>query len=65
MKKALIKSILNGLITWFVVALAVSLIRDIAFLKVLIEPFIIVSAVTAAVGSYAGFLRKEKMEEGR
>ena len=56
----IVKSLINGVVSWLLVALIVTLKKDVSFVQVLTEPYTIFLAVAAAFGSYAGYNRKMK-----
>lgn len=58
MKIILVKSLLIGLATLLVLALMLSLMKGVAFAELLVAPYTIAFAVSAALGSYVGFERK-------
>ena len=63
MKKAsdiriIIKSLINGIVAWLVVALILSRMNGLAFAEALVIPYIITAAITAGLGSYIGFVGK-------
>ena len=59
-KNILIKSLLNGVISLLVLAVLLSLIKDMSFVQALTVPYTIAVAIAAMVGSYIGFARKAK-----
>lgn len=59
-KNILIKSLLNGVISLLVLAVLLSLIKDMSFVQALTELYTIAVAIAAMVGSYIGFARKAK-----
>ena len=59
-KTILIKSILNGVISWIAVALILRLVKHVAFTVGLTAPYTIFLALAAIVGSYVGYIRQEK-----
>ena len=56
----LIKSLLNGVISLLVLAVLLSLGKDMSFVQALTVPYTIAAAIAAMVGSYIGFARKAK-----
>ena len=60
--KIIIKSLVESLISWVVLALVLCLMMDVPFVQSLIAPQSIVIAVSAFVGSCIGFQRKEKKQ---
>ena len=59
-KNIFIKSLLNGVISLLVLAVLLSLIKDMSFVQALTGPYTIAIAIAAMVGSYIGFARKVK-----
>ena len=57
-KNIIIKSLLNGIISFFLVALVLDLAKGIPFGKAIVDPYSIFLGVSAIVGSYIGFSRK-------
>ncbi|MDO4866033.1 MAG: hypothetical protein Q4C10_05710 [Clostridia bacterium] len=57
-KNIIIKSLLNGIISFFLVALVLDLVRGIPFGKAIVDPYNIFIGVAAIIGSYIGFTRK-------
>ena len=56
--KIIIKSLINGIVTWLVVALVLSRMNGLAFAEALVIPYTITAAITACLGSYIGFIGK-------
>ena len=61
MKKAndkgiIIKSLIQGIVAWLVVALILSQIKDMGFGQTLTAAYTITAAITACLGSYIGFM---------
>ena len=61
-KNILFKSLLQGVVGMFILALVLSIVKDDSILKVLAEPYTILVGVSAVIGSYIGYLRKAKKE---
>ena len=59
-KNIIIKSLINGVVSFFVVALVLDLVKGIPFGQALVNPFNIFLCISAIVGSFIGFSRKEK-----
>jgi len=59
-KKIIIKALLNGIVSWLVLTLLFVLIKDQSFVQALTAPYTIAAALSAAVGSYIGFMTKVK-----
>lgn len=57
-KNIIIKSLLNGVITFFLVAVVLDLAKGIPFGQALVEPYNILLGISATIGSYIGFSRK-------
>ena len=60
MRRSIFKALLNGVVTLFVLALVMSLVKGAAFAEVLVAPYTVTAAVAACLGSYIGFARKAK-----
>ena len=63
MKKAndiniIIKSLLNGIVAWLVLALILSRMNGLRFAEALVIPYTVTAAITAGLGSYIGFIGK-------
>ena len=58
-KNYLIKALINGIITLVILSVLISLIKQRPFMDVLTEPYTIVIAVCAVIGSYIGFMIKK------
>ena len=58
MKNILFKSLLNGVVTLFALALILSWMNGLRFVEALVLPYIITAAVTACLASFIGFVRK-------
>lgn len=59
----LFKSLVNGVITLVIFALITSLMRGMFFLQVIMLPYYLLLAVSAAAASYIGFKLKEMKTE--
>ncbi len=57
-KSIIIKSLINGVLSYFVVALVLTLARGVPFAKALTAPYTIILGVSALVGSAIGFIVK-------
>ena len=57
-KNIILKSLINGIITWLVVGLFLSLTKDTTFVEALITPYILFVASACIGGSFIGFKRK-------
>ncbi len=57
-KNILIKALINGVAGWLVLAVFLSLIKDMSLVQAMIAPYTIAMSVAALVGSYIGFLRR-------
>lgn len=57
-KNIIIKSLLNGIFSFFLVALVLDLVRGIPFGQAIVDPYNIIVGVAAIIGSYIGFSRK-------
>lgn len=62
MKKNIIKSLLNGILTFVVVALVQYLVKGVALTQAIAEPYTIFLAISAIVGSFVGFSIKAEKE---
>lgn len=58
-KSIIIKSLINGVVSYFLVALVLTLIKGQPFGQALTAPYTIFPGVAALVGSVIGFWRKE------
>ena len=54
-KGNILKAIINGVITWLLIPLAMCLIKDANFVDSLISPGNICVAIAAGAGSYIGY----------
>ena len=54
----ILKSLINGIITWLVVGLFLSLTKDTTFVEALITPYTLFAASACIGGSFIGFKRK-------
>ena len=54
-----VKSLRNGVISWLVIALVLSLVKDLSLVQAFAAPYTIALALSAALGSYIGFERKK------
>lgn len=59
-KIIVIKSLLNGVISWLVVALLLCLVNDRSFVQAFTALYAVTGALAAFVGSYIGYARKAK-----
>ena len=57
-KNIILKSLINGIITWLVVGLFLSLTKDTTFVETLITPYTLFAASACIGGSFIGFKRK-------
>ena len=57
-KNIIIKSLLNGIFGYFMVAMVLNLAKGIPFGQALVEPYNIFIGISAIIGSYIGFTRK-------
>ena len=57
-KNIIIKSLLNGVISFFLVAVVLDLVKGIPFGQALVEPYNIILGISATICSYIGFSRK-------
>lgn len=55
---SIIKSLLNGIASFLLVALAQTLIKGVTFVQALVSPYTVFLAVTAIVFSFIGFTVK-------
>lgn len=58
----IVKSVINGIITFLVVGLALSLIKGIAFVQVITMPYFLFIVSSVIVGSYIGFTKNEEKQ---
>lgn len=58
-----VKSMINAVVSWLVVALVLSLVRDMSFMQALTTPYTIALSISALVCSYIGFERKAQIAE--
>lgn len=58
----IVKSVINGIITFLVVGLALSLIKGIAFVQVITMPYFLFIVSSVIVGSYIGFTKKQEKQ---
>ena len=56
--KALVESVIGGLL----LALLLTLVKEITFVQALTSPATIIAVVSAFMGSYVGFLRKARKQ---
>ena len=56
----LIQSVISGSVTLIMLALAFSLLSGMDFLEAFTAPYTLLTALTAAVGSGVGFMRKAR-----
>ena len=56
--KIIIKSLINGVVAWFAIALILSRMNGLTFAEALVIPCIITAAITAGLGSCIGFVGK-------
>ena len=57
-KNIIIKSLLNGVVGFFLVAVILGLVKGIPFGQALVEPYNIFVGISAIIGSFIGFSRK-------
>ena len=57
-KNIIIKSLLNGVVGFFLVAVILGLVKGIPFGQALAEPYSIVLGISAILGSFIGFSRE-------
>ena len=62
MKKNIIKSLLNGILTFVVVALVQYLVKGVAITQAIVAPYTIFLTLSAIVGSFVGFSIKAMKE---
>ena len=55
-----VKALINGVLSWLLVALVLNLVKDVNFVQALTAPYTVALAVSALVGSYIGFERKAR-----
>ena len=61
-KNFFIKSLGQGVIGWVLLALLLSFTKDMTFVQALVAPYTIMMSVAAVVGSYIGYMRREKRQ---
>ena len=54
------KTIMNGITSWLVIALIVSMVKDMTYAQAFAEPMTIVMALSSTVGGYIGFQRRAR-----
>ena len=62
MKKNIIKSLVNGILAFVLVALVQHLVKGVPVAQAIIAPYTIFLAVSAIVGSFVGFSIKAAKE---
>ena len=62
MKNIIIKSLVNGILTFVLVALIQHLVKGVAIAQAVIAPYTIFLTISAIVGSYIGFSIKAMKE---
>ena len=62
MKSIIIKSLINMVLAWLLVALVICLKQDISYVDALTAPYTIYLAIAAGVGSFIGFMIRRKMQ---
>lgn len=61
-KNIFVKSLGQGIIGWILLALLLSVTKDMNFLQALIAPYTIMMSVAGIVGCYIGYMRKAKKQ---
>ena len=61
-KNLIIKSLLNGVLSFVLVALVFHLVKGVAIAQVIVAPYTISLTISAIVGSYIGFRIKTMKE---
>ena len=56
----IVKALINGVLSWLLVALVLYLVKGVNFVQALTAPYTVALAITALVGSYIGFERKAR-----
>jgi hypothetical protein len=56
----IVKALVNGVLSWLLVALVLSLVKDMSLVQAITAPYTVVLAVTAVVSSWIGFERKAR-----
>ena len=62
MKKNIIKSLVNGILAFVLVALVQYLVKGMAFAQAIVAPYTIFLTISAIVGSFVGFSIKAAKE---
>ena len=62
MKKNIIKSLVNGILAFVLVALVQHLVKGVAITQAIIAPYTIFLTISAIVGSFVGFSIKAMKE---
>ena len=62
MKSIIIKSLINMILAWLLVALVICLKQGIGYGEALTAPYSIYLAIAAGVGSFIGFMIRKKMQ---
>jgi len=57
-KNLLFKSLMNGIIAFLGISLLMVIVKDATLVQAITTPYVIISAVCAAVVSYFGFMLK-------
>ena len=55
MKKNIIRSLVNGILAFVLVALVQYLVKGVAFAQAIVAPYTIFLTISAIVGSFVGF----------
>lgn len=61
-KNNIIKSLVNGILTFVLVALALHLVKGVAIAQAIVAPYTIFLTISAIVGSFVGFSIKAMKE---
>ncbi len=56
-----VRALINGVLSWVLVALVLNLVKGVSFVQALTAPYTVALAVSALVASYIGFERKARM----
>ena len=55
-----VKALINGVLSWLLVALVLNLVKDVSFVQALTMPYTVALAASALAVSYIGFERKAR-----
>ena len=61
-KNIFVKSLDQGIIGWILLALLLSVTKDMTFVQALVAPYTVMMSVAGIVGCYIGYMRKAKKQ---